>query len=38
MVLTAEHDGRIVTDVVGDWARRHARPFDLTLTGRPGGH
>ena len=37
MVLTAEHDGRIVTDVVADWARRHGRPFDLTLTGPAGG-
>ena len=37
MVLTAEHDGRIVTDVVVDWARRHGRPFDLTLTGPAGG-
>jgi uncharacterized protein (TIGR03083 family) len=37
MVLTAEHDGRIVADVVADWARRHGRPFDLTLTGSAGG-
>jgi uncharacterized protein (TIGR03083 family) len=32
-VLTAEHDGRIVADVVAEWARRHGRPFVLTLTG-----
>jgi uncharacterized protein (TIGR03083 family) len=37
MVLTAEHDGRIVADVVADWAGRHGRPFDLTLTGPAGG-
>jgi uncharacterized protein (TIGR03083 family) len=35
--LTAEHDGRIVADVVGEWARRHGRPFRLTLTGPAGG-
>jgi uncharacterized protein (TIGR03083 family) len=36
--LTPEHDGRIVADVVADWARRHGGPFDLTLTGPAGGH
>jgi uncharacterized protein (TIGR03083 family) len=36
--LTPEHDGRILTDVVTDWARRHGGPFDLTLTGPAGGH
>jgi uncharacterized protein (TIGR03083 family) len=35
--LTAEHDGRIVADVVAEWARRHGRPFTLTLTGPAGG-
>lgn len=35
--LTADHDGRIVTDVVAEWARRHGRPFTLTLTGPAGG-
>jgi uncharacterized protein (TIGR03083 family) len=35
--LTAEHDGRIVADVVADWAPRHARPFTLELTGPAGG-
>ena len=33
MVLTQEHDGRIVADVVADWAHRHGKPFALTLTG-----
>src|SRR5260221_14761809 len=37
MELTAGHDGRLVADVVGDWARRHAQPFTLTLTGPAGG-
>jgi uncharacterized protein (TIGR03083 family) len=33
MVLTPDHDGRIVADVMAEWARRHGRPFTLTLTG-----
>jgi uncharacterized protein (TIGR03083 family) len=37
MVLTHDHDGRIVADIVADWAQRHRRPFDLTLTGPAGG-
>lgn len=37
MVLTHEHDGRIVADVVAEWARRLGRPFRLTLTGPAGG-
>lgn len=37
MELTPEHDGRFVADVVAEWARRHAQPFTLTLTGRAGG-
>jgi hypothetical protein len=37
MVLTADHDGRLIADVVADWARRHAQPFSLTLTGPVGG-
>lgn len=37
MVLTSDHDGRLVTDVVAEWARRHGRPFTLTLTGPAGG-
>ncbi|MGI9622312.1 MAG: maleylpyruvate isomerase family mycothiol-dependent enzyme [Acidimicrobiales bacterium] len=35
--LTSEHDGRIVADVVGEWARRHGQPFVLELTGAAGG-
>ena len=37
MQLSAEHDGRIVADVVAEWARRHGRPFRLELTGPAGG-
>jgi len=35
--LTAEHDGRIVADVVAEWARKHGQPYRLTLTGPAGG-
>ena len=34
--LTVEHDGRIIADVVAEWARRHGKPFKLTLTGPAG--
>jgi hypothetical protein len=37
LALSADHDGRIVADVVAEWARRHGRPFTLTLTGPAGG-
>ncbi|GAA2079304.1 hypothetical protein GCM10009821_19250 [Aeromicrobium halocynthiae] len=37
LVLTADHDGRIVAGVVAEWARRHGRPFELELTGPAGG-
>ncbi len=37
LVLTADHDGRIVADVVAEWARRHGQPFTLELTGPAGG-
>jgi uncharacterized protein (TIGR03083 family) len=37
MALTAEHDGRLVADVVAEWARRHGQPFTLELTGPAGG-
>ena len=35
-LLTAEHDGVLVTDVVAEWARRHGRPYSLRLTGPAG--
>jgi uncharacterized protein (TIGR03083 family) len=37
VVLTPEHDGRIVADVVAEWARRHGQSFTLELTGPAGG-
>ena len=37
LVLTPEHDGRLVADVVAEWARRHGRPFTLRLEGPAGG-
>jgi uncharacterized protein (TIGR03083 family) len=36
LVLTADHDGRIVADVVAEWARRHGRPVRLELSGPAG--
>jgi uncharacterized protein (TIGR03083 family) len=35
--LTADHDGRIIADVVAEWARAHGQPFRLTLEGPAGG-
>ena len=37
MVLTAEHDGVLVANVVDEWARRHNQPFTLHLDGPAGG-
>lgn len=37
MEVSAEVEGRIVADVVGEWAERHGRPFHLELTGPAGG-
>jgi uncharacterized protein (TIGR03083 family) len=37
LLLTPEHDGRIVADVVAEWARAHGQPYRLTLTGPAGG-
>jgi len=37
LVLTPEHDGRIVEDCVLDWAKKHRRPFSLVLGGPAGG-
>lgn len=36
-VLTADHDGVLVDDVVREWAGRHGRACTLTLTGPAGG-
>jgi hypothetical protein len=37
LVLTAEHDGVIVADVVREWADRHGQPYTLRLSGPAGG-
>ena len=37
LVLTADHDGVIVADVVAEWAARHGQPYLLRLTGPAGG-
>lgn len=38
LTLSADHDGRIVNDVVAEWASRHGQPFTLTLLGPAGGN
>ena len=37
LVLTADHDGVIVADVVAGWMQRHQQPCRVTLTGAAGG-
>ncbi|MGZ4507567.1 MAG: maleylpyruvate isomerase family mycothiol-dependent enzyme [Blastococcus sp.] len=37
LLLTPDHDGRIVADVVAEWAGAHGEPYRLTLTGPAGG-
>ena len=37
MDLTADHDGRLVADIVGEWADIHGQPFELVLEGPAGG-
>ncbi len=37
LVLTADHDGRLVADVVAEWGRRHGQAFALHLEGPAGG-
>jgi uncharacterized protein (TIGR03083 family) len=34
---TADHDGRLVADLVGEWADVHGEPFELVLEGPAGG-
>ncbi|MGA9714370.1 MAG: maleylpyruvate isomerase family mycothiol-dependent enzyme [Aeromicrobium sp.] len=38
LLVTADHDGVIVDDVVREWAERHGGPYRLELTGPAGGH
>jgi uncharacterized protein (TIGR03083 family) len=37
LVLSPDHDGRIVENVVAEWAGKHAQPFTLRLGGPAGG-
>jgi uncharacterized protein (TIGR03083 family) len=37
MELTADHDGRLVGDIVTEWAELHGQPFELILDGPAGG-
>jgi uncharacterized protein (TIGR03083 family) len=37
LALTDGHDGRIIADVVAEWARGHRQPFRLILDGAAGG-
>jgi uncharacterized protein (TIGR03083 family) len=36
-LLTADHDGVLVADVVAEWSERHGSPYRLRLTGPAGG-
>jgi uncharacterized protein (TIGR03083 family) len=36
-VLTSDHDGVLIADVVAEWAARHGQPYALHLTGPAGG-
>jgi hypothetical protein len=38
MQLTAAHDGRLVADIVAEWADIHGKPFELVLDGPAGGN
>jgi uncharacterized protein (TIGR03083 family) len=35
--LSPDHDGRLVTDLVAEWATTHGQPYRLNLTGLAGG-
>jgi hypothetical protein len=37
MELDPAHDGRLVADIVAEWAQLHGEPFELVLTGTAGG-
>jgi hypothetical protein len=37
MDLTPGHDGRLVADIVAEWASIHGEPFELVLEGPAGG-
>lgn len=35
--IDADHEGRLIADVVAEWSDRHGAPFRLTLMGPAGG-
>ena len=37
MHLTADHDGRVVADIVGEWTSIYDQPYELVLEGPAGG-
>jgi uncharacterized protein (TIGR03083 family) len=37
MHITADHDGRLVADIVAEWASIHGETFELVLDGPAGG-
>jgi uncharacterized protein (TIGR03083 family) len=37
LVVGFTHDGRLVEDIVGEWASIHRQPFELVLEGPAGG-
>lgn len=37
MPATADHDGRLVADLVAEWGDVHGQPFELVLDGPAGG-
>jgi uncharacterized protein (TIGR03083 family) len=37
MPVTADHDGRLIADIVAEWASIHGEPFELVLEGPAGG-
>jgi hypothetical protein len=37
MTVTADHDGRLVADIVAEWAEIHRQAFELVLGGPAGG-
>lgn len=37
MTVDADHEGKIIAEIVGDWSDNHSQPFDLVLDGPAGG-
>jgi uncharacterized protein (TIGR03083 family) len=37
MQLSADHDGRLVSDIVGEWTSIYDQPYELVLEGPAGG-